>query len=252
MSENMKNLKRLFGILLILVTMLCLLSVTASAANPESDFQYSMEGPSVRIDKYIGRNKPEVVIPDTIEGKPVRFIGAYAFEGDRNIFSVKLPKELRCIRNDAFAGCNSLKVVIFPENMLRITFDGNVFDRVGSGIFPAKLIIPDYSLTSFPAEGKNVQWLGGRFDVIRMEHHTCQDEFPLNDGRCDICGKGMKPAGFASTRLGNAVKAAATVGKAVVSAAAKAAPVVEKAVVENTAKALTTTTVVIRNILKLF
>ena len=36
----MKNLKRLFGILLILVTMLCLLPVTASAANPESDFKY--------------------------------------------------------------------------------------------------------------------------------------------------------------------------------------------------------------------
>ena len=251
MSENVKNLKRLFGILLLLIAVICLLSVTAFAANPASDFQYSKEGPFVRIDKYVGHSD-QVVIPDTIEGKSVKIIGPRAFEGNRNIFSVKMPKELRCIRNDAFAGCNSLKVVIFPESQRRITFDGNVFDRVGSGFFPAKLIIPDYYLTSFPAEGKNVQWLGGHFDVKRMGHHECQDEFPLNDGRCDICGKGMKPAALASTRLGNAVKAAATVGKAVVSAAAKAAPVVEKAVVKNTAKALITTAVVVRSILKLF
>ena len=235
----MKNLKRLFGILLILVTMLCLLSVTAFAANPESDFQYSISGPFVRIDKYIGRDKPEVVIPDTIEGKSVKIIGSRAFEGNRNIFSVKMPKELLRINNDAFAGCNSLKVVIFPENMLRITFDGNVFDRVGSGIFPAKLIIPDYSLMSFPAEGKNVQWLGGRFDVIRMEHHTCQDEFPLNDGRCDICGKEMKTVNHGSNPATRA----------------QFCPAIAKAAARTTAVAtrvLITTTVVIRNILKLF
>ena len=128
-----------------------------------------------------------------------------------------------------------------------------MFDRVGGKIFPTMLVTPRYfSYNYFPDEGKNVEWLGGRFDVTRIEHHKCQDKFPLDDGKCDICGKGMKPAALASTRLGNAVKAAATVGKAVVSAAAKAAPVVEKAVVKNTAKALTTTVGVIRSILKLF
>ena len=231
-------MKKLFGILLILVTMLCLLPVTASAANPESDFKYSFRGPaSVQIDKYVGHSR-QVVIPNTIEGKRVRFIGAKAFEGNRSIFSVKLPENLTRIESDAFKDCTELKVVLFQDCKMGIEYKGNVFDRVGGKIFPTMLVTPRYfSRNYFPDEGKNVEWLGGRFDVIRIEHHTCQDKFPIDDGKCDICGKGMKPAGFASTRLGNAVKAAATVGET----AAK-----------NAVKALIMTTWVIRNILKLF
>ena len=239
-------MKKFTAFLLVLVMVLSILPTAAFAASPASDFEYENYGRRVTIKRYIG-NKPEVVIPDTIEGKPVETIGRDAFKDNPRIFSVKMPENLMEIEDDAFAGCYNLELVIFTGHYSVRYGNNNIF----RGVYDAKLIVA-FHQSCYPPIGENRSWLGGNFDVIDMYDHKCQDGNYSQDNKCDICGKEMKPAGFASTRLGNAVKAAATVGKAVVSAAAKAAPVVEKAVVKNTAKALTTTAGVIRSILKLF
>ena len=234
----MKNLKRLFGILLILVTMLCLLSVTASAATPESDFQYKTNAAYAFITKFVGKGQDiDVVIPETLGGKQVAYIREGAFRDNRNIRSVRLPSGLVRIEKDAFSGCDLLKLVVIEGMRLR-----NVEENAFSGVEAEMLILPrGYNESRLTREGTNVTFRGGTFqEVVEVVNHNCQDKYPT-DHRCDICGKTMNS-------LNSFFRPAAALGRMAV----KTAAVVEKAVVKNTAKALTTTVGVIRSILKLF
>ena len=226
-------MKKFTAFLLVLVMVLSILPTAAFAASPVSDFEYENIGTRVIITRYTGHD-PEVVIPDTIEGTPVETIGRNAFRNTR-IHSVKMPKNLMEIEDDAFAGCYNLDLVIFT-GMDSVRFGNNIF----SGVWAAKLILTFYS-SCFPPIGENIRWQGGTFDVIRMYQHKCQDAGYSQDNKCDICGKTMNS-------LNSFFRPAAALGRMAV----KTAAVVEKAVVKNTAKALVTTTVVIRNILKLF
>ena len=234
----MKNLKRLFGILLILVTMLCLLPVTASAANPESDFIYKTNAAYAFITGFVGKGQDiDVVIPETLGGKPVAYIREGAFKNNYNIRSVRLPSGLKKIEKEAFSGCWRLKLVVIEGRRL-----GIVGENAFSGVEAEMLILPRaYDESRLTREGTNVTFRGGRFqEVVEVVNHNCQDKYPT-DHRCDICGKTMNS-------LNSFFRPAAALGRMAV----KTAAVVEKAVVKNTAKALVTTTVVIRNILKLF
>ena len=234
----MKNLKRLFGILLILVTMLCLLPVTASAANPESDFKYKTNAAYAFITEFVGKGQDiDVVIPETLGGKRVAYIREGAFKNNYNIRSVRLPSELATIEKEAFSGCVMLKLVVIEGSRLRI-----VGENAFSGVEAEMLILPrGYDGSRLTREGTNVTFRGGRFqEVVEVVNHNCQDKYPT-DHRCDICGKTMNS-------LNSFFRPAAALGRMAV----KTAAVVEKAVVKNTAKALTTTAGVIRSILKLF
>jgi hypothetical protein len=60
---------------------------------------------------YSGTEK-NIIIPDTINGIPVKIIGENAFAGT-NIESITLPGELLVIRANAFKDCTNLKNVLF-------------------------------------------------------------------------------------------------------------------------------------------
>ena len=234
----MKNLKRLFGILLILVTMLCLLSVTASAATPESDFQYKTNAAYAFITKFVGKGQDiDVVIPETLGGKQVAYIREGAFKGNYNIRSVQLPTGLVKIEKNAFSDCWRLKLVVIQGRRL-----GKVEENAFSGVEAELLILPRaYDESRLTREGTNVTFRGGKFqEVVEVVNHNCQDKYPT-DHRCDICGKTMNS-------LNSFFCPAAALGRM----AEKTAEVVGRTVVKNTAKALVTTAVVIRSILKLF
>ena len=234
----MKNLKRLFGILLILVTMLCLLPVTASAANPESDFKYITNAACAYITDFVGKGQDiDVVIPETLGGKPVAYIREGAFKNNYNIRSVRLPSELAKIEKEAFSGCWRLKLVVIQGRRL-----GIVGENAFSGVEAEMLILPRaYDESRLTREGTNVTFRGGRFqEVVEVVNHNCQDKYPT-DHRCDICGKTMNS-------LNSFFCPAAALGRMAV----KTAEVVGRTVVKNTAKALVTTAVVIQSILKLF
>ena len=228
-------MKKFTAFLLVLVMVLSILPTAAFAANPASDFEYTNYGSSVTIRKYIG-NKFEVVIPDTIEGKPVETIGRDAFRDNPRIHSVKMPENLMEIEDDAFAGCYNLELVIFTGHYSVRYGNNNIF----RGVYDAKLILA-FPQSCFPPIGENRRWLGGNFDVIDMYDHKCQDGNYSQDNKCDICGKTMNS-------LNSFFCPAAALGRMAV----KTAEVVGRTVVKNTAKALVTTAVVIRSILKLF
>ena len=244
-------MKKFTAFLLVLVMVLSILPTAAFAANPASDFEYENYGRRVTIKRYIG-NKFEVVIPDTIEGKLVVTIDREAFKNNRGIFSVKIPKYLREIGDDAFAGCYNLQLVVFMGKFVQ-KFGNNVFSRVNA----AQLIIPIDDDNLFPQVGKKVRWLGGTFDVIDMYDHKCQDGVYSQDKKCDICGRVMNGSNLNLGRnfrnpVVPAAKAAVRTAAAVGTAAVKTAAAVGTAVAVTAAKAVKTTAIVVRSILKWF
>ena len=231
-------MKKFTAFLLVLVMVLSILPTAAFAASPVSDFEYENIGTRVIITRYTGHD-PEVVIPDTIEGTPVETIGRNAFRNTR-IHSVKMPKNLMEIEDDAFAGCYNLDLVIFT-GMDSVRFGNNIF----SGVWAAKLILTFYS-SCFPPIGENIRWQGGTFDVIRMYQHECQDAGYSQDNKCDICGRPMNGSNLNLGRnFRNPVVPAAK-------AAVKTAAAVGTAVAVTAAKAVKTTAIVVRSIIRLF
>ena len=95
-------------------------SATERIANPVSDFEYevSQDGTAVTIKKYIGE-ATDVVIPDTIEGKPVTKIYIMAF-GATEIKSVDISDNIIDIDYAAFGHCENLESVRFGENVKNI------------------------------------------------------------------------------------------------------------------------------------
>ena len=76
------------------------------STNPESDFNYSVNGNAVSITGYKGSGL-DVSIPLTIEGKPVTSVGDSAFSG-LGITSLTVPFSVTAIGESAFSNCQSL------------------------------------------------------------------------------------------------------------------------------------------------
>ena len=84
--------------------------ITERIGDPDSDFQYSISGGVVAINRYKG-SKKEVVIPNIIEGCLVTSVGMQAFYGANDVESITIPDTVIYIRESAFFGCSSLKSV---------------------------------------------------------------------------------------------------------------------------------------------
>ena len=90
--------------------------VPEGTTTPVSDFEYTVADDGVTITKYNG-TAAEVVIPSTIEGRPVIAIGSKAFYTNRTLKSVTLPATLKTVGADAFRGCTALATVVFNEGL---------------------------------------------------------------------------------------------------------------------------------------
>lgn len=74
---------------------------------------------TVILTNYSG-SEPNVIIPDTIDGKTVVTIGSGAFLNNSAIQSVKLNKSLETIESYAFCACTSLTQITFGDKIWRI------------------------------------------------------------------------------------------------------------------------------------
>ncbi|MBO5502571.1 MAG: leucine-rich repeat domain-containing protein, partial [Clostridia bacterium] len=82
-----------------------------------TDFEYSTTADGgICIDKYIG-TADKVMIPDTIDGKPVRQIGPSAFYQCAAIREIVLPDSINAIGEHAFSGCSLLSSINIPEGV---------------------------------------------------------------------------------------------------------------------------------------
>lgn len=82
-------------------------------AEPESQFDYSIDNTGVVIEAYLGDNS-EIVVPETIEGHSVYKIEDEAFYENKQLKSVVLPKTLTIIGANAFAE-STVRAVELPE-----------------------------------------------------------------------------------------------------------------------------------------
>lgn len=92
------------------------------------DFEYqkTRKTNEVTVVKYIGTNA-KVVIPDSIEGAPVKIIGTEAFCRNKCVEEVIVPDSVVIMRGRAFSFCGNLKRVHLSNNISKIiaeTFDG--------------------------------------------------------------------------------------------------------------------------------
>ena len=81
------------------------------------------------INGYLG-DAAEVVIPETLDGKPVIAIGAGAFT-DRVTSTVVIPKTVQRIEDGAFVRCTSLTTLYFPSGIYEISdaaFDAATYE----------------------------------------------------------------------------------------------------------------------------
>lgn len=136
-----------------------MLSLKAEAATTEDGlFEYELDTywtgsdyrNGVRITRYKGPDSGEVVIPKTIGGYEVKWIGGEwedkAFQGCTGITSIVIPDSVISIGESAFSGCTSLTEIVIPDSVTEII--GRIGSEYYGGAFVgctslAEIVIPD-------------------------------------------------------------------------------------------------------------
>ena len=111
----------------------------------EGDYQYTVgyyDINDVYIWKYTG-NATKITIPSTINGKPVKSIGNYAFDGCTGLTSIEIPDSVTSIGRYAFKGCTGLTSIEIPDSVTTI----------GDGVFDGCTVLTDVYY-----EGTQEQW----------------------------------------------------------------------------------------------
>lgn len=85
----------------------------------EDMFEYEVQEGNVTITGYIGTDS-EVVIPDTLEGEPVKSLGNKIFYGRTDITSVVIPEGITEVPPYAFYKCSNLTSVTIPDGVVTI------------------------------------------------------------------------------------------------------------------------------------
>ena len=134
-----------------------LLFFNATAA-PASDFTYETGEKGVTVTGYTG-GEVVLVIPDTVEGKPVVAIAEGAFADMVSLKAVSVPDTVEAIGVGAFAGCKNLTSLRTPvytcegSPFFGALFGAKSYDAQGSAVpvglstlvLTAGEIIPDYA-----------------------------------------------------------------------------------------------------------
>ena len=97
-------------------------------ASPITDFEYRVIEGESEITGYWGKGGI-VVIPATIEGLPVKWVGPCAFYQRTGLTSISLPPGVLEIRGSAFQGCSDLSYIDLPDSLESIW--GGAFSDCG-------------------------------------------------------------------------------------------------------------------------
>lgn len=97
---------------------LCL-SLFASASADDFHYVTSPDGTGINILAY-GGTAPEMVIPDIIDGLPVKLINTNAFKDNLDITGARIPDTVIAISSGAFDGCANLKSIKLPSSLTKL------------------------------------------------------------------------------------------------------------------------------------
>ncbi len=84
------------------------------------NFTYTDNGGTITIDDFNRMTKGDIVVPATINGKPVTEIGPSAFFACRRITSITLPEFVTRIGKAAFSVCDKMQSVNIPAGVTAI------------------------------------------------------------------------------------------------------------------------------------
>lgn len=103
----------------VMVSSCAYISLCASASADNFHYVTSPDGTGINILAY-GGTDPDMVIPDIIDGLPVKLINTNAFEGNLNITSAKIPDTVIAIASGAFDDCANLKSIKLPSALTKL------------------------------------------------------------------------------------------------------------------------------------
>ena len=157
----------------------------------KTDFVYKIQNDRVFINEYKG-TKTKLIIPETIDGKPVFAIVSKAFTGS-DLTYLKLPSSLSLLGSNAFNECDSLTQIDVAEaNKKFCSIDGVVYseDKTVLRAFPAgrsgSFMIPDGVTTIYNHAFYRCYQLG------KINSNDSSKEYYFVDGI--YCVKGSYPA----------------------------------------------------------
>ncbi|WOO41747.1 leucine-rich repeat domain-containing protein [Rubellicoccus peritrichatus] len=111
----------LFKIIACCATYALLIGVVTTAKGAEfGDFTYTDHGSYIEITGHAYKTTKHVIIPESIDGKPVTTIGERAFEGNNHLRAIDIPNSITSIGERAFAICTSLESISIPPNVQSI------------------------------------------------------------------------------------------------------------------------------------
>ena len=128
------------GIRLPMLSLKAEAAITGTTEDGLFEYELDLKGAyyGIRITRYKGPDSGEVVIPKTIGGYEVKWIGdrysgAGVFQGCTGITSIVIPDSVISIDRSAFSGCTSLtEITVSPDNKNYSSVDGVLFNKDGS------------------------------------------------------------------------------------------------------------------------
>jgi len=105
-------------VLFAFIITILLFSVKGIAKEPFNDFLYEYVNDNLTV-WYIGFDE-NVIIPNEINGNPIIYIGASAFQGKTYIKSIYIPESVKSIGDGAFEYCVNLSSIVLPNDLLSI------------------------------------------------------------------------------------------------------------------------------------
>ena len=128
------------GIRLPMLSLKAEAAITGTTEDGLFEYELDLKGAyyGMRITRYKGPDSGEVVIPKTIGGYEVKWIGdrysgAAVFQGCTGITSIVIPDSVISIDRSAFSGCTSLaEITVSPDNKNYSSVDGVLFNKDGS------------------------------------------------------------------------------------------------------------------------
>jgi uncharacterized repeat protein (TIGR02543 family) len=112
------------------------------SADQFGDFTYADDGASIAITGFPTNNTGNVVIPSSVNGKPVTSIGSNAFAGC-SMGSVTIPNSVTYIGFAAFSNCNLLADVRLGSGVTTIGKSAFIFSGLGHIVIPASVTTID-------------------------------------------------------------------------------------------------------------
>jgi hypothetical protein len=175
-----------------------------------SDYELEQTSEGYIISKFKGFDEPDMVIPNTIDGKKIVGIGKGAYLGCIGLQTLVISDGIEFIEDGAFSKCKNLSKVTFPVTLIRIgsiehsVHPGKIPNGVFQGCGLTEVVLPEglkkLGESTFN-ECLNLKSIDMPNGITEIEYHTFADcrslkqiilpEHLLKIGNCAFYGCSM-------------------------------------------------------------